>query len=126
MRFDAPFLRATINNTAPEGATENYEVTVGVFSSEVPSPETLIHWEAQRDIPSRRMARLVIMSIVKDFGHTTVLWKEVCEPTSTVGKCYATKSQYTEWLERKRAEAAYDAANGYDLDDEGFSLHDYS
>ena len=31
-----------------------------------------------------------------------------------------------EWLETRQAWAAYDAANGYDLDDEGFSLHDYS
>lgn len=28
--------------------------------------------------------------------------------------------------DRARTEAAYDATRGYDLDDEGFSFHDYS
>ncbi len=31
-----------------------------------------------------------------------------------------------EWEERVRYEAAYDASIGHDLDDEGFSFHDYS
>jgi hypothetical protein len=76
MRYQAPYLRATINAT-PEPETEgNYEVMVGVFSSEEPSLDTIIHWQNEKGIPSKRMARLVIMSIVKDFGHTKVRWEE--------------------------------------------------
>ena len=30
------------------------------------------------------------------------------------------------WKDRVRTEAAYDASIGHDLDDEGFSFHDYS
>jgi hypothetical protein len=77
MRFQAPYLRAIINEEHDEGTTGNYEVMVGIFSSEEPSPDTMLEWRNERGIPSKRMARMVIMSIVKDYGHTMVNWEEV-------------------------------------------------
>ena len=42
------------------------------------------------------------------------------------GACLTIVVRREGFEDRARTEAAYDATRGYDLDDEGFSYHDYS
>ena len=76
MRYQAPFLRSIIHKAADHDGTGHYEIGVGIFSSEECKQGTLEHYEVAKGIPSPKMARLTIMSIVKDFGHPVVRWEE--------------------------------------------------